>query len=235
MLGMSFNVSKCKVVHIGPRNLGYEYMMGGTRLSTTNEERDIGVTMSNNLKPGAQCSKAAGTATGTGLPLLTCTNNTGDCIWSLRCKPGALGRSKTTRQRGAGKSAEEMVNMVSSLQGTSYEEKLEELDLTTLEERRHQADMLQMYKIVTGKDKVNHVHWFKMAADGIVRTRQVAGLLIVLKPRARLDMQSNFFSMRIADDWNAVLKEIKMARTVAHFKKLYKMLRCSRPWQGGPR
>jgi ribonuclease P/MRP protein subunit RPP40 len=42
------------------------------------------------------------------------------------------------------------VGMVSGLKGRTYEEKIEELGLTTLEERRHQADMAQVYKIVTG-------------------------------------------------------------------------------------
>ncbi len=59
--GMSFNVNKCKVMHIGPRNPYYKYNMGGLHLGTTKEERDIGVTESSNLKPEAQCSKAAGT------------------------------------------------------------------------------------------------------------------------------------------------------------------------------
>jgi hypothetical protein len=36
--------------------------------------------------------------------------------------------------------------MMLGLKGTNYEEKLEELGLTTLEERRHQADMLQVPK-----------------------------------------------------------------------------------------
>jgi ribonuclease P/MRP protein subunit RPP40 len=40
------------------------------------------------------------------------------------------------------------VSMVSGLKGESYEEKLKELGLSTLEERRHQADMLQTFKIV---------------------------------------------------------------------------------------
>jgi ribonuclease P/MRP protein subunit RPP40 len=34
------------------------------------------------------------------------------------------------------------VGMVSGLKGSTYEERLEELKMTTLEERRHQADML---------------------------------------------------------------------------------------------
>jgi hypothetical protein len=45
--------------------------------------------------------------------------------------------------------------MVSGLKGTTYNEKLEELGLTTLEETRHQTDMLQVYKILTGKDRVS--------------------------------------------------------------------------------
>jgi hypothetical protein len=36
--------------------------------------------------------------------------------------------------------------MVSGLKGHSYEERLRELGLTTLEERRHQTDMLQTFR-----------------------------------------------------------------------------------------
>jgi hypothetical protein len=37
------------------------------------------------------------------------------------------------------------VAMVSGLYGRVYEDRLRELGLMTMEERRHQADMLQMY------------------------------------------------------------------------------------------
>ncbi len=55
--------------------------------------------------------------------------------------------------------------MVSGLHGATYE-KLEELDMTTLEERRHRADMLQVFKILMGKDNVDRDSWFRMAAAG---------------------------------------------------------------------
>ncbi len=55
--------------------------------------------------------------------------------------------------------------MVSGLKGKEYKERLKELGLTTLEERRHQADMLQTFKIVRGIDKVNSENWFQMAAQ----------------------------------------------------------------------
>jgi hypothetical protein len=60
--GMSFNLAKCKVMHVGTHNPGYEYFMRGVRLEETEEERDIGVAVTKNLKPSSQCSKAAGRA-----------------------------------------------------------------------------------------------------------------------------------------------------------------------------
>jgi hypothetical protein len=59
---MPFNVSKCKVMHIGQRNPGYKYTMSGKKLTAINKERDIGVTVSGNLITTPQCNKAAGTA-----------------------------------------------------------------------------------------------------------------------------------------------------------------------------
>ena len=60
--GMEFNVAKCPVMHMGKRNQIHSYSMDGVVLSRTVEERDIGVVVSDNLKPAAQCKKAAQTA-----------------------------------------------------------------------------------------------------------------------------------------------------------------------------
>jgi hypothetical protein len=40
-------------MHIGHRNPGHTYTMAGKQLGETKEERDIRVTVSNNLKPSA--------------------------------------------------------------------------------------------------------------------------------------------------------------------------------------
>ena len=52
---MSFNISKCKVLHVGRNNLNHIYTMNGTALEVTAVERDISVKISSNLKPSAQC------------------------------------------------------------------------------------------------------------------------------------------------------------------------------------
>jgi hypothetical protein len=201
--------------------------MGDTLLSTTKEERDIGVTMSSNLRPGAQCSKVARTASAV-LGQISRAFHYRDRytfmnLYKQYARPhfefAVQAWSPWTQQDKdtLEKVQKRAVGMVSGLQGSSYEEKLEELDLTTLEERRHQADMLQEYKILTGKDKVESGSWFRMAPDGAVCTRQAAGLMNVLKPRARLKVGNNFFSARAADRWNQVPEEIQILRTAAHF------------------
>ena len=56
---MLFNVGKCKCLHTGPGNTGTNYEMGGTILSKTGKEKDLGVTMNANMKVSEQCRIAA--------------------------------------------------------------------------------------------------------------------------------------------------------------------------------
>jgi hypothetical protein len=64
MWGMQYNIEKCKIMHVGRSNPGYEYSMNGKILKTVSEETDIGVIVQSNLKPGKQCQRAANVATG---------------------------------------------------------------------------------------------------------------------------------------------------------------------------
>jgi hypothetical protein len=104
------------------------------------------------------------------------------------------------------------ISMVSGLRSPEYEERLKELEMMTLEERRHQSDMLQVFKILQGHDNVRANQWFKMAADGSSRTRMATGLLNLTKPLAKLEVRANFFSVRVVDTWNAIPDKIKMAK-----------------------
>ena len=54
-----FNFGKCKCLHTGPGNTGMNYEMGGTILSKTVKEIDLGVTMNGNIKVSEQCRIAA--------------------------------------------------------------------------------------------------------------------------------------------------------------------------------
>ena len=113
--------------------------------------------------------------------------------------------------------------MVSGLKGRTYEEKLAEVGLTTLEERRVRGDMIEVFKIMHGHDDVDRNTWFSMAGDlNLYRTRLSAGLNISI-PKVEYggEIRKNFFSHRVVEKWNAIPEYIKCATTVNQFKNLY--------------
>ena len=56
---MLLNFGKCKCVHTGHGNLNVNYKMGDTVLGTTVKEKDLGVTISADMKVLEQCGIAA--------------------------------------------------------------------------------------------------------------------------------------------------------------------------------
>jgi len=55
---MKFNVSKCKVMYTGPSNNNYLYSMNGQTLNEVAERKDLGITISSNLKVANHCQHA---------------------------------------------------------------------------------------------------------------------------------------------------------------------------------
>jgi len=53
------------------------------------------------------------------------------------------------------------VKSMSSLKGKTYEEKLKEIGLLSLERRRTRFDLVEVYKILNRINKVNPDTWFK--------------------------------------------------------------------------
>ena len=56
---MLLHFGKCKCLHTGPGNMGMNYEMGGTILTKTVKEKDLGVSMNANMKVSEQCRIAA--------------------------------------------------------------------------------------------------------------------------------------------------------------------------------
>jgi len=55
---MLFNMEKCKVMHFGRRNAGYNYQLDSKSLDEVSEEKDLGVTITCDLKASQQCTHA---------------------------------------------------------------------------------------------------------------------------------------------------------------------------------
>ena len=92
--------------------------------------------------------------------------------------------------------------------------------MVTLEERRKRGDLVQMYKIITGKDDVNYTTWFTLAnpREGAASTRTVSAAFNVIRNEDRNELRKNFWSVRVCDDWNSLPDLIKEQPTTNFFK-----------------
>lgn len=59
---MPFDVAKCNVMHMGFHNANFNYTIIGSDLADVNQQRDLGVLTSKNLKWDAQVNESYKTA-----------------------------------------------------------------------------------------------------------------------------------------------------------------------------
>ena len=115
------------------------------------------------------------------------------------------------------------VMMVTNVRGC-YEERLASLKLRSLEERRVRGDLIETYKILSGKSQVNHNTWFNLANenDWTANTRFKAGYLNLSLPTApQSEIRRNLFSHCVVPIWNQLPDFIKQAETTNQFKNIY--------------
>jgi hypothetical protein len=110
---------------------------------------------------------------------------------------------------------------VSGLRGATYEERLRELNLQSLEDCRLEADMVLTHKILRDSDKEFGEQWFQQAANGR-HTRQAAGTLNLVPKRGLHEFRREFFSLRVVGRWNQLPDAVKAASTAAAFKSRYR-------------
>jgi hypothetical protein len=136
--GMTFNVEKCKIMHVGRSNPKYSYSMNGVQLKQVEEETDVGVIVQSNVKPAKQCQTAANKANGV---LRTIWRNF-QCRDSkvylnlykqyvrphLECSVSAWAPWLQGDKQLLEKVQERAVNAMPGMQGMSYEEKCQRLE-----------------------------------------------------------------------------------------------------------
>jgi ribonucleases P/MRP protein subunit RPP40 len=225
--GMQFNVKKCKVVHFGRTNQCYEYSMDGEKLEVSEKERDIGIEIHQSLKPTKQCAKAAATARSV-LGQISRSFHYQDRktfvkLYITYVRPHlefstpAWSPWSQLDIKTLEKVQEKFVNMLSGLAGKTYEEKLAELHLDSLEKRRQVADVAMAHKIIHKQGELDPELWFdKMSGNRV--TRANCDPLNVKSRGGRLEIRKNFFSNRVASHWNAVPADIKMLPDTKKFK-----------------
>ena len=175
-------------------------------LENSREEKDLGVLIHDSLKPASQCAQAvkkANQVLGQMSRSFTYRNRStwvrlykqygrhhleyavqAWCPWT-DCDIEAI----ENVQRRA-------IRMVSGLSSNVYEERLKEVGLTKLTERRLRGDMIEVWKVLHGEVNVDPSVWFDMASDNSVRNTRQSSSPYNLKPKPwNLEIRKNFFSV----------------------------------------
>ncbi|CAH2106015.1 unnamed protein product [Euphydryas editha] len=164
---MSLNAAKCTVLHIGSNNPKMCYKIGSVSLKPVNSQKDLGVTITHNLKWDVHITNIT-KRTNSMLYVVRKAFNiiTKDLfikiyktyirplleyafqIWNPYFKKDIEMLEKVQRRA---------TKMVASLRHKTYEERLSELKLSTLEQRRQRGDLIETYKILSEHYNVKNI------------------------------------------------------------------------------
>ena len=104
--------------------------------------------------------------------------------------------------------------MVKNCRNLEYRERLEYLGLTTLQTRRIRGDLLETFKIVTGRDRLESELFFEFNRSDRCRGHK----LKLKKPSSRLNIRKFSFMHRIIDEWNKLPEGVIESRSLNQFK-----------------
>jgi ribonuclease P/MRP protein subunit RPP40 len=232
---LCFHPEKCKVMRIGRSSCDkYEYRLkeGGNHLEYSEFEKDIGVTIDDKLNFERHiCEKVSKANSIMGLIRRTMEymdDKTFKLLYTALVRPH-IEYANQIWSPYLVKHIEQIENVqrratkqIPGMADLSYMDRLRRLKLPTLSYRRVRGDMIELFKILTGKYDPEVSSFIQVAGDTTTRGHN----LKLYKRRARLNIRKNSFVFRSVDLWNSLPSSVVTAKTVVTFES-----RLDRHWK----
>ena len=109
------------------------------------------------------------------------------------------------------------VKMCTNVKANEYKDKLQELILESLEQRRKKFDLIQTWKILHRHDNVKEETWFQRAYEGA--TRNTSSKMNLKSKEGKLDIRRNFYTIRVEKMWNKLPEHVKSEKEIYCFIK----------------
>jgi hypothetical protein len=201
-----------------------KYMMDIVALTESVEERDLGVILTSNLKASSHCQaicKKANRALG----MIRRTFNTRRQDILLRvykalvrphlefCTPAWSPLYKKDAQL-LEKVQHRFTRLIPELKSLPYSDRLSRLGITTLEERRNRADLLEMFKMYRQLSSIPFNRFFQLDSEHKTRGHSAK----VSKQRCLTTVRQHFFSDRVVNRWNMLTDDIVSSSSLNQFK-----------------
>jgi hypothetical protein len=221
---LGLNLSKCRILHFGSHNQCHKYYLSNVPLNAASEERDLGVCVTDDLKPSRQCLLAAVSSQRV-LNLIRLSFHHLDlCTFSLLyktmvrtrleyCIPAwspCLQKDILVLERVQRRAT----RILPILRSLSYRDRLRRLQLSSLSTRRLRYDLITVFKMLNGFIDLPFDSFFSL--DRFSRTRGHSFKLKV--PFAHHSSRYNFFSHRVVNWWNKLPDDCLSATSISLFK-----------------